>query len=205
MPYKFFLDELAERIVNAKDKYRPYTRLKKRFLIHATTEDRLSSIKQKGLLPRGLAGCFVWSNERIPMGVNVEEVMICRENHVYFWDDLREGLQAIATVGYLKKGNPAVVIVDAEGIEDKLKIDPEVHRFGVDPEDPISLMYEGSIPPERILCTCTLDDDHKPDMGKVACPIMHEKGECPDYSVENLYDEFGDTAVWICECKNEFT
>ncbi|MHC1625104.1 MAG: hypothetical protein ACXQS2_03820 [Methermicoccaceae archaeon] len=204
MPYTYGLDEIRDYITDEEDEHRPYSRLRKGILIHATTEDRLDSIRKRGLLPRGLAGCYVWSDEKVPMGVDVDEVLICRENNVFFWDDLCEGLaQAIATVGYLKSGNPGVVIVDVRGLEDELKFDPEVHRYGEpEGEDPIAYMLSQPIPPERVLCVCRLEDEHKPDMGKVACPIMHEKDECPNYDVESLYEEFVyDDSKWVCECR----
>ena len=126
MSYVYYLDEIDDRLLDKEDKYRPHSKLKNGVLVHATTEDRLESIEEKGLLPRGLSGCFVWSDERVPMGVDVEEVMVCRENNVYFWDDINEGLaQAIATVGFLKQGNPGIVIVDVGGLEEDLKLDPE--------------------------------------------------------------------------------
>lgn len=204
MSYVYYLDEIQDRIVYEEDEYRPDSKLKEGILIHATLEDRIESIKEKGLLPRGLSGCYVWSDERVPMGVDVEEVMVCRENHVYFWDDLYEGLaQSIATVGYLKEGNPAVVIVDVRGFEEDLELDPEIHRFGEpEPEEAIAYMLPYSVPPENVLCTCKLNDEYKPDMGKVACPIMHEEGECPSYDVETLYEEYAhDPSKWVCECK----
>lgn len=203
MPYVYYLDELEDRITDEEDKYRPQSKLRNGILVHATTEDRLESIKEEGLLPRELAGCYVWSDERVPMDVDVEEVLICRENHVYFWDDLHEGLaQSIATVGYLRQGNPGVVIADVRGFEEDLKLDPEVHRYGEpEPDEPIAYMLPYDVPPENILCVCRLDDEYKPDMGKVACPIIHEEGECPTYDVETLYDDYvHNTGVWICEC-----
>jgi len=204
MSYVYYLDELQDRIVDEEDEYRPYSKLKEGVLIHATTEDRIESIKEKGLLPRGLSGCYVWSDERIPMDVDVEEIMICRENHVYFWDDLFMGLeQSIATVGYLKEGNPAVVIVDVRAFEDELKLDPEIHRYEEpEPEEPTAYMLPHSVPPDKILCVCKLDDEHKPDMGKVVCPIMHEEGECPRFDIDVIMDEYvHDTSKWVCECK----
>lgn len=204
MTYIYDLDELEHTIIDEEDEYRPYSKLRMPILIHATTEDRIENIKRTGLLPRGLSGCYVWSNERVPMDVDVNEVLVCRENNVYFWDDLFEGLtQSIATVGYLKEGNPAVVLVDVSSFEDDLELDPEVHRYGEpEPEEPTAYMLPYSVPPDKILCTCKLDDEYKPDMGKVACPIMHEEGECPRYDVDTLFEEFvHDPSKWVCECK----
>jgi len=178
-------------------------KLKRKYLVHATTEDNIESIKEEGLLPRELSGCFVWSEDRVPLGIDEpERILECRENHVYFWDDVFEGLsQSIATVGYMIEGNPAIVIADVEGLEDKLEYDPEVHRYGEPEEDePISYMYPGKIDPERIKCVCTLSKEYKPDMGKVACPLMHDTG-CPDYSPERLYEEYTDPDKWECECR----
>ena len=63
-------------------------------------------------------------------------------------------------------------------------------------------MLPYSIPPDKILCVCRLDDKYKPDMGKVACPIVHEEGECPDFNVEVLYDEFMyEHGKWVCKCR----
>jgi len=192
---------LIEEDLISQDEDR-YTRLKDRFMIHATTEDRLESIREKGLMPRELAGCYVWEDDRVPHGADVGLVLRCRYGHVYFWDDLHEGLsQAVATVGYLKGGNPGVVIVDVSKIRDKLKLDPEIHPDKeVYPEDPTAYMYEGSIPPEDIVCTCRLDDEYKPDVGKLACPLMHEKDECPEINPENIFESYTETDKWVCEC-----
>jgi len=193
------------RLSQVEDKIlrREGTKLKKKFLVHATTEDKLPSIREKGLLPRKLAGCYVWGDERIPYGAKPEEVLRCRPNNIYFWDDLYEGIgQALATVAYLKKGDPAIVIVDVGDIRDKLKLDFEVHRWGPpEEEEPTSYMYEGTIPPEKIICTCHLSEEYKPDTGKVACPMIHEPEECPNYNVETLIEEFNDTSKWVCKCK----
>jgi len=204
MSYTYGLDEIRDYITNENDEFRPNMRLLKGLLIHATLEDRLETIKENGLLPRGLAGCHVWGGDRIPRDVDVEEILVCREGNVFFWDDLYEGCaQAIATVGYLKGGNPGIVIVNVRGFEDKLKFDPEVHRYGEpDREDPIAYMLPQKVPPDRILCTCRLDDEHKPDMGKIACPTIHEKEECPKYDAETLCDEYVyDESKWVCECR----
>lgn len=179
-----------------------YTKLKERFLIHATTEENLDRIKNDGLLPREMSGCYVWEDDRVPHGADVGLVLRCRYNHVYFWDDLYEGLsQAIATVGYLKEGNPGIVIVDASKIRDKLKLDPEIHPDKeVHPDEPTAYMYEGSIPPEDIVCTCRLDDEYKPDVGKLACPFMHEKEDCPEINTINVFESYTETHKWVCEC-----
>lgn len=192
---------LIEDNLISGDEHR-YTKLKERFLIHATTEKNLDRIKKEGLLPREMSGCYVWEDDRVPYGADVELVLKCRYNHVYFWDDLYEGLsQAIATVGYLKEENPGIVIVDVSKIKNKLKLDPEIHPDNeVDPYEPTAYMYNGPISPEDIVCTCKLDDEYKPDVGKLACPLMHDNGECPEINPENIFESYTETDKWVCEC-----
>lgn len=185
------------------DEDRP-TKLKKSYLVHATTEDKLQSIREHGLLPRGLAGCKIWGEERIPYGVSGEEmyqILDCRENQIYFWDDIHEvTAQGLATVAYLKEGDPAIVIVkDLD--ETKMQLDLEVHRYGEpDPVEPTAYMYNEEIPPNKIMCTCTLREDLKPDTGKVACPMMHNQEDCPDYTIEYLIEEYSYPDHWDCNC-----
>lgn len=169
--------------------------------VHATTTRNLEPILKDGLKPRTETFCRVWGEERIPMRIKekgkTRKVLQCREKNIYMWDDLDEGIgQALATVGYLKSGDPAILVVNTKDL--KLKIDPEVGRSK---EDPISLMHEGIVPPDRVECFCTLTEEVRPDTGKLMCNTIHEKAECEFTSAEETYETLHDVSNWLCFCK----
>lgn len=127
--------------------------------VHATSVENLQDIIKDGLLPRCETGCFVWGAECIPYNVRQKgsesEVLECREENIYFWDDYAEGaIQGLGTVGYVGSGNPAVLIVDVTGME--LRPDVEIEFYERDEEDcdPHAEMVEGAVEPERIKCIC---------------------------------------------------
>ena len=186
------LDEKSER---------PNTKCAPNLRVHATTEDNIDMIVKGGLLPMGETYCPVW-----PEDAKDDKILQCRYGNVYMWDDYNEGIsQALATVSVLGSHNPALLVMDVGGIEDKLEIDPEVHVDGVDEEEPIAQMYEGAIAPERIKCVCTINERDKVDVGTLVCPLKNQS--CyfftKDGSIDwdNTFDYFGDTDRYNCRCR----
>lgn len=172
--------------------------------VHATTEDKVDKILKEGLKPRGETNCIVWTDEQIPYSAQTNPELMnliyeCRLNNVYMWDDYQEGaLQGLATVGFLKEGNPAVLIIDTSGL--KLERDPEIEAD--EEEEPVSYMYHGEIPPERINCVCKLDDAYKPTVGNILCQTMHDADECPiNQDIESIYEDLADLQSWKCKCR----
>lgn len=183
--------------------------------VHATTRSSLSGILKDGLVPRGDSFCKVWGPERIPHWIQriesheedeekyekvLGEILQCREDGVYFWDDYNEGVgQALATVGYLKKDEPAVLVVNTEGL--KLNEDPEMRAQDIT-TDSVSFVYDGSVPLDRIECVCELREDKRPSVGALMCPMMHEKDECGmSDELESLREKLMELDSWECRCR----
>jgi len=174
--------------------------------VHATTREALPKILQEGLKPREMSGCEIWPESRIPEyliekeGEELrEKILQCRESGVYFWDDYAEGVsQALATVGMLKEGDPALLIVDVKGLE--LKKDIEVEN---DPEtDPTAYMIEGPVDKDRIKCVCQLRPEMQPSIGSLMCPLVyHEKGQCDPVNFESLLEDLQNLENWECWCR----
>ena len=184
-------------------------------LVHATTKENLPKIMREGLKPRGETFCQVWGPERIPYWVQRIEsqeedeeryekvlslILSCRENSVYFWDDYNAGVeQALSTVGYLKKGEPALLVVDAKSL--KPKKDPEMGEQDEE-EEAVAYAVEGGVAKERIKCVCKLKEGVVPtSTGAVMCPSIHKKEECPEVQYEELFEAVSDISNWECECK----
>ena len=176
-------------------------------LVHATTVDNLDKILKEGLKPRSESFCQVWSKEEIAHRFKTDKeaqqrVLNCRENHVYFWDDYYEGVgQALVTVGFLKDKNPALLIVEVPEMDTKQ--DPEIEANPE--EEPVALMFEGNIPPEKIKKVCVLKDELLPSVGNLMCPMKHEKKECPlKDNFDELYEIFTDLSNWVCTPAKDF-
>ena len=170
--------------------------------VHATTDKNVQRILSEGLKTRQETFCKVWGAERIPYGVQksgkIKDVLQCREEGVFMWDDLQSGMeQALATVGYLKSGDPAILVINTEGL--KLEQDPEME---FSEEDPQSLVHRGHIDRSRVECFCTLTVDVRPDTGKLLCRTMHEEGECELTSAEEIYETLTTPENWACFCRN---
>jgi len=206
-PYEYDMDDLPK---NVDEEGKPlvgerWVQAKKGYLLHATTQDNIDKILEEGLKPRGETFCPIWGEERISKLIAEEkigEVIQCREENVYFWDDYDEGIgQAMATVGYLKDKEPAVLLVDTEGIE--LRRDPELPTE--EEEEAVSWMYRGSIPPEKVECVCVPREDVAPmPTGEILCPIVHPEQECKKVSFEEFYEMIRDITNWECRCRRTF-
>lgn len=209
---KVLLSDLKTR----KDFPERWSQTPKGTLVHATTQENLPKILSEGLRPRGETLCQVWGRERIPYWVQrieaqeedekryekvLGKIIRCRESGVYFWDDYQRGIeQAIHTVGYLKYGEPVLLVVDSRSL--KLRKDPEKEEQPGE-EEAVAYAVKGTIEKERIKCVCKLKEGMVPtSTGAVMCPIMHhEKEKCPQVTVETLYEALTDLSNWECECK----
>lgn len=195
------ITSLEEMPINQDNSDR-FTQLRRGLVAHATTEESLPNILSEGLKPRQEHYCRVWDDDRIPSRIEkegrVSEILGCRNEHVYFWDDVREVAgQGLASVGYLKEGNPAIVI--AELNQKSLLPDPEIDNCE---EEPQAFMHKGKISHKKNVCFCVLDKDVKPDVGRLMCSAMHNKDEC-ELSTEDLWETLSEPSNWVCFCKKD--
>lgn len=215
-PYRVVLEDLPK---NDEHEER-YGELHPCIKIHASSEESLKNILERGLKPMG--DCPIWplelSEEQVRqrfevldlgkqgkvkispefMKMMIDNVMECRAGGVYFWDDIYEGTgQGLVTVGYLKEGDPVIFIIDTS--EKKLERDPEIESDRS--EEATAMVHKGDIPPEDIQCVCRLKEELKPSIGSLMCRMKHTEEECPKIDFENLFEEFNDPSNWICACK----
>lgn len=176
-------------------------------LVHATTVDNLDKILKEGLKPRSESFCQIWGEDIMPYRIEgdeeaVERVLACRDEHVYFWDDYYEGVgQALTTVGYLKEKDPALLIVNVEGM--KAEKDPEIE--GDPNEDPVAYMIKGNIPPENIKKVCTLKEELLPSVGNLMCWLKHPVEQCPlSKQFEEIHETFSEMSNWVCTPAKDF-
>jgi hypothetical protein len=175
--------------------------------VHATTRSSVPKILSEGLKPRGETQCQIWPEERVPEWLISKrgerfrnKVLQCREKGVYFWDDYRAGVeQALATVGFIKKDEPVMLVVNTKGL--KLKIDPEIEA---EPEtEAVATFHPGSIPPDRIECICELKEELRPTTGNLMCRTMHDVKECElGQDFEVIYELLSEPDNWECGCRN---
>jgi hypothetical protein len=178
---------------------------------HASREENLKKIVDEGLKPMG--ECPVWPEELLDEWLKwhvadpasrekfKKTVLQCREEGVYFWDDVYESMgQGLVTVGQLKEGEPSVVIVNTQGL--KLERDPEINHDLDVTSEPVAYLHRGRIEKERIECVCKLKEEVKPSTGQLMCKTKHREEECPPIDVEVLYEKFTNPENWECACKH---
>lgn len=183
---------------------------KGRLLLHSTTEEALDDILRDGLRPRCETNCPVWDDDddkTMPYQIRENDVLRericdCRSEHVYFWDSYQEGVyQGIATVAYLRTGNPVLLVVNAEGLN--IEPDPEINEEANYREEgeATSWMHEGAVPPERVLCHC--HPKFPPTVGDLFCNLRHDDCALRLDSPYDLYDFYAEPSNWECECRDE--
>ena len=126
------MDEIPENLDNKGEPFIRHGQIRPDLAVHATLRKSVDQILIEGLKPGGQ--CAVWPDTRISDFLTEEgksKSLKCRKEGVYFFDAVGAGaMQGLATVGFLKKGEPAVLIVDVKGL--KLVQDPEIV---VDPKE----------------------------------------------------------------------
>lgn len=169
--------------------------------VHATTVENVDKIVKDGLKPREETHCEVWDDERIPHQHQedwdmIDKILQCRSENVYLWDDYCEGVgQGFATVQYLGKGNPALMVVRTEGME--LVNDPENESS---PEEPVAYMKKGVIDPDKIACVCQLKEEFIPSVGTIACN-EYSQNPCKEFDIYQFWEDINKRSNWDCQCR----
>ncbi len=177
---------------------------------HASREENLGKIIDEGLKPMG--ECPVWPKEMLEEWLkwhtsdpvereHLEKVILqCREDGVYFWDDISESIgQGLVTVGQMKEGEPSILIVNTEGLA--LERDPELNGKLDVTSEPVAYLHRGKIDKDRIECVCKLKEEVKPSTGQLMCKLKHTEKECPPIDTERLFEELLEMSNWECACK----
>lgn len=180
--------------------------------VHASREENLNKILDEGLKPMG--ECPVWPKEMLEEWLkwhtadpakreHLKKVILqCREDGVYFWDDISESMgQGLVTVGQLKRGEPSILVVNTEGLP--LERDPEINGSLDVTSEPVAYLHRGKIDKERIECVCKLKEEVKPSTGQLMCRTKHLPEECPPIDIDRLYEELSNVSNWECACKRE--
>ncbi len=203
---KTFKHRYKMSLLGMEKRKTPPERRQKTALAHVSTYERANKVLEEGIKSENDARCLVMASTILPLldadDIDLEiAIRKCKDRGIYLWDDAGEAIhQSLATVGVMKEDNPAVLIVNADG----LSKDHDPAWTAEDADDPISYVHQGKVDKDRIECVCTLREDLIPDIGAAMCPVVTTNtAECPssDATDPDVYKALHNPDNWTCVCK----